>query len=179
LLSASLLYCVLHRASWSSIQALKAEFKKNLLADFPDEFNRLIYAAVKTSIDALGNNKQRYLELAIFPNEIRLEPGIIIRYWSQTAGLSEFAAQRLLSLMAKKSLIQKSNTLHTLPYAYLQYVTEPHERIAWHNALVVIYGTSETWGDSPDDDNEYGWKRLTWHLHQAGRIEGVGKNCRS
>ena len=154
-------------------KALKAEFQTNLLEDFPDEFNRLIYAAIKTSIDALGDKKQRYLELAVFPNEVRLEPTVVIRYWSQTAGLSEFAAQRLLPSMVKKSLIQKDNTLHDLPYAYLQHSTSHEERRGWHNALIAVYGASETWGDLPDNENSYGWWRLAWHLAQADRQDDL------
>ena len=154
-------------------EALKAEFQRNLLADFPDEFNQLIYASLKTSIDALGDKKERYLELAIFPNEVRLEPKVVTRYWSQTAGLSEFAGQRLFSSLVKKSLIQKDSTLHDLPYAYLHYITTEDERIHWHNALIATYGTADTWGALPDDDGRYGWRYLASHLQAAGRVEDL------
>ena len=130
-----------------------------------------IFAALATSVRYLPAEEQaRYRELVIFPRDEPLAEGAVARLWARTGGVSAFAAKVLLGELRDRSLIQSGNTLHDLQLDYLLAIVGEDERRRLHGALCDAYGDPTAWPTTlPEDDGGYGWRRLAWHLDEAGR----------
>ncbi len=129
-----------------------------------------IFAALATSVHYLpAADQARYRELVIFPRDEPLAEGAVLRLWGRTGGLSPFAAQQLLAELRDRSLIQPGDTLHDLQVDYLAAVVPPDERRRLHAALCDAYGDPATWPTALEEDDDYAWRRLAWHLSQARR----------
>ena len=130
-----------------------------------------LFVAIAASVSFLSVDDQtRYRELVIFPEDEPLNTVAVARLWQQTGGLSAFASKRLLLELQERSLIQADGKLHDLQLDYLRADTRSEQRKAWHETLVNTYGSIEAWGELPEDDAQYGWRWLAWHLNELGRV---------
>lgn len=135
--------------------------------------NQAVSATLGVSLDLLSaDERTRYLELAIFPEDVVIPLETVTRLWGATGGLDDFDSEELCDRLDKLSLLLKfdpaSRTieLHDIVRAYLQELTKG--RLAdLHVKLVDSYGLNR-WADlSPSEP--YLWDWLIYHLLQAGR----------
>jgi WD40 repeat protein len=146
--------------SWDAIQSRLDTGKTGMLDR--------VTAAMDASIAVLSDDQQeRYRELVIFPEDNSLVVASVMRLWKHTSNYDDFDTQRLLALFRKRSLLQADNTLHDLQYDYLRAHTTDNEREQWHKSLLASYGGPSAWSNLPDDDEDYGWRYLAWHLVQS------------
>jgi hypothetical protein len=134
-----------------------------------------IFAVLATSVRYLpAEEHARYRELVIFPRDEALAEGAVARQWVRTGSLSDFSTRRLLAELRDRSLIQAGDTLHDLQVDYLLAEVPETEQRVLHGTLCDAYGDPATWASSlPEDDGGYGWRRLAWHLHEAGRADDL------
>src|SRR5215510_2608906 len=60
------------------------------------------------SVDALAENERaRYLELAVFPEDARIPPKTVARLWQYSGGLSEADSEKLLGRLHRKALLKR------------------------------------------------------------------------
>ncbi len=82
--------------------------------------------------------------------------------------LARYQTRDLLALLRRRSLVQADNGLHDLVYDYLQADTTTEERQHWHRQVLASYGPMVIQGELPDEEGQYGWRQVAWHLQQAG-----------
>jgi WD40 repeat protein len=141
--------------------------------EFIDHGQSSVLAAIAASVNVLPDEQvSRYHELVIFPREEPLAESAIARLWAGTAGLKPREARKLLTELRDHALIQANDTLHDLQYDYLRARTTADERRGWHSVLVDACGGPAQWATLPEED-EYGWRRLAYHLAHAGRLEDL------
>lgn len=127
--------------------------------------------ALEASIEALdAASRQRYLELAVFPEDVAIPEAAIATLWS-VAGLGPAQVRELIGNLVDLSLARRDAagrlTLHDLQRDYLRRqagdIRTLHQRIV--NAYTARF--PEDFATGGDD----GWffQRLPWHLREAGQ----------
>ncbi|MEO8327646.1 MAG: hypothetical protein ABI618_17485, partial [Nitrospirota bacterium] len=151
--------------------------------------------SLQTSMDALPETEaQRYLELAVFPEDVNIPLSTITIFWQYTGRLSELETNLLLKSFARKSFLylgkeqdQDGVSFHDLQHEFLTIMVE--DLPASHRKLLEAYkailpGTDDSeaarW-DALSEDEPYLWDHLVYHL-QAAEMEGaliqLGTNLR-
>ncbi|HEY1011073.1 MAG TPA: family 1 glycosylhydrolase [Herpetosiphonaceae bacterium] len=141
--------------------------------------------AVSLTLDAslrllTSEQLDRYLELAIFPDDIPIPLAVLERLWARTGQLRAVAVRRLQLQLVSQSLVQEYDVqqrlladpqpgpaiqVHDIVRKYIQQVYA--DRLpATHAALLASYGIDEWWHLSAD---AYAWHHLAHHLLGAGR----------
>ncbi len=130
------------------------------------ERDQAVAATVEASLELLdAAERQRYTELAIFPQDVPIPLASAAELWQITAGLDAAQAEELVSSRLEPlSLLDYdagSGTLrvHDVLRGYLSLkLTDKavlHLRLAGH------------WGERPARDHAYAWRWLAFHLAQA------------
>jgi hypothetical protein len=137
-----------------------------------DAYSRTIEASLSL---LTGDDKARFLELAIFPEDTDVPWSVIGAMWAVTGGLSSEQANELLSRLTRKSLLKRPEQkdasaaarLHDVVRQYLldQFRGEP-ERLATLNGTLVDALTAATDARAV---GRYYLARLPWHMHAAER----------
>src|SRR5262249_45551668 len=71
-----------------------------------DDRRQAVATTVEASLAVLPPGElERYLELAVFPEDVEIPAVLLTRYWSASGGLDELAADRLCRRLADLSLI--------------------------------------------------------------------------
>ncbi len=92
-----------------------------------------LWTAMKVSVDSLTpDEQQRYVELAVFPNDKTVAEAAVRTLWQHTGKLDEFACEDLLLSLSERSLIwlntdsplpgqapRRSVSLHALLYDFI------------------------------------------------------------
>jgi hypothetical protein len=140
-----------------------------------------VWHTLHISVEFLRSaEKQRFLELAVFPPDEATTEAAVATLWAHTGGLDEWGAQELLASLGERSLVQLVSkvaggsqrprpgvALHDLVYDYVRGVApvtpETHER------LLQAYEARcpEGWASGPNDG--YFFTHLSHHLAEAGR----------
>ena len=121
----------------------------------------------------------RYLELAVFGEDVAI-PGLVLAlYWKATGGWSQFQSRRFCQRLAELALISdyrydpEQVVLHDVIRAYLREQTH-HRRaeldralIDAHRGLVADEGQTSAWWQLPVEQT-YLWSWLPVHLRGAG-----------
>jgi hypothetical protein len=123
--------------------------------------------------------RDRYMELAVFGEDVAIPGPVLVRYWQATGGWSEFQTRRYCQRLAELALVSDYRrdpdrvVLHDVVRAYLLEQTQ-HRRGELDLALIDAYrsivldesGTS-AWWQLPAEQT-YLWAWLPTHLRGAG-----------
>jgi hypothetical protein len=123
---------------------------------------------------------QRYLELAVFPEDAQVPLPTIATFWQQTGGLSELETDLLLKSFARKSLLylgkeqdQEGVSFHDLQHEFLTIMVEDlpasHRKLleAYRERLPETDDSEEVHWDAFPVDEPYLWDHLVYHLRAA------------
>jgi WD40 repeat protein len=163
------------------------------------ERNQAVSISLELSLERLGQWRERYLELAIFPEEVDIPFITLERLWGHTANLDEIDSEDALQAMHRLSLfirydpVNQTVRLHDVIRNYL--IEEMEDRLPEvHHQLLLAYGSqeSEVRSQKLEDathhsslagqgfiirrsqltlpfTDPYLWTYLAYHLIEAGR----------
>ncbi len=151
--------------------------------DFLDHRYGSVFATLGRSVDALpGDERERYLELAVFPEDTEVSTSVIARLWSHSGGLSAAKTEQLLARLERKALLTLIGdarsgrvTLHDLQRDFVRMRTPDIGRLhsllldAYRATLALREGATD-WAMLPDDEPYLG-RYLTDHLAGAERFD--------
>ena len=123
--------------------------------------------------------RQRYLELAVFGEDVAIPGPVLARYWQATGGWSAFQTRRYCQRLAELALVSEYRSdpervmVHDVIRSYLREQT--HHRhselnrtlINAHRSLVPHDGQISAWWQLPAEQT-YLWEWLPTHLRNAG-----------
>ncbi|WP_166658075.1 NB-ARC domain-containing protein [Actinokineospora alba] len=140
--------------------------------------DRAVAATLESSLGILGDHRDRFVELAIFPEDTEVPVDLVILFWKKTAGLSAEDAGRLCHELAELSLItwrgnRSSLRLHDVIRTYLRHECGQARLAELHSDLLeavasTLPGPAVQWWTLPVSA-EYLWRTLAYHLDGAGR----------
>lgn len=152
--------------------------------EFLDHPYSSVFRSMRLSVDALTENeRERYLELAVFPEDERVPESIVFALWKKTAGLDDLAGQDLLAQFQRKALLEilsstegrREVALHDLQHDFLR--ISVHDLAALHGELLAALGAGlaavardTAWWALPPGER-YPWVHLASHLVAADRGE--------
>ncbi|NMG76774.1 NB-ARC domain-containing protein [Aromatoleum diolicum] len=157
-----------------ALDAIKEDLaRKGVVAFDPrrdvTERDQAVAATVDVSlVDLEPDERQRYGELSLFPQDVPIPLSRAAELWGLIAGMDEVAARTLI-------------TSRIEPLALLDYNGET-ETLALHDVLRSYVSTklpdrallhlrlAEHWGDTPTQSNAYAWRWLAFHRAQAARL---------
>jgi WD40 repeat protein len=124
--------------------------------------------------------RQRYLELAVFPEDTNISLSTLQTYWQGTGGLHTWETEELCLRLSDLSLVLPWNVkhgtvrLHDVLRRYLiqqagKHLPALHDRLL--DAYQQAYGMTR-WADLPQDE-EYLWQHLILHLCQTNSPEAL------
>lgn len=168
-----------HRAIlWSDVLRLLRDAQlESIHQNFPNYPYPNLLRAMQVSVDALesAEAQQRYIDLAVFPDNTPIPVAAIETYW-QPMGLTETAARQLIDLFVDRSLMRRDPagrlSLHALQLDYVR--KQCSDPAALHRRLVDAYQARcvSGWHTFPKDDGYY-FSHLIHHLIEAGRGDEV------
>ena len=165
--------------SWEDVLAA---LKKGDL-EFLDHPYGSIFKTMRVSLDALPQEAvKRYLELAIFPEDMHIPATTVYRLWRMTGNLDAAHCRSLLAGFERKGMLYFSDdeadpgiSFHDLQKDFQRLLVEDAPQI--HSQLVDAYiselskfntpGPTE-WHLLPEHET-YMWTNLAYHLSEAGR----------
>jgi WD40 repeat protein len=137
------------------------------------------------SLDLLGSEERaRYNELAIFPEDVDIPLSVLETLWGKTGGFDDFDTEALCDRLGKLSLLMRFDPvtryirLHDVVRQYLIY-EQRKELPALHNQLLDAYRSLlpqqpqsqfTDWAALPANES-YLWNNLANHLVEARRGE--------
>ena len=134
-----------------------------------------------------ADQRDRYLELAVFGEDVAIPGPVLTRYWKATGGWSEFQTRRYCQRLAELALVSdyrrdpEQVVLHDVIRAYLREQTH-HRRdeldralVDAHRSLVPEEGGTSAWWQLPAEQ-AYLWAWLPTHLWGAG-LEQELRGC--
>ncbi len=150
----------------------RADLEK-IRGQFPDYPYPDLLRALEVSVEALEPwQRDRYLELAVFPEDAAVPEAAVATIWS-AAGFPEDDARDLVTTLVARSLATldatRRLTLHDLQGDYLR--KRAGDLRPLHRRLVEAYAArcADGFGSGPDDG--YFFQRLLHHLAAAGMTE--------
>jgi tetratricopeptide (TPR) repeat protein len=170
---------------WSGVlERLQKGALEFIAGDHPEyEQHRNLWVAIKVSVDALApEEQQRFVELSVFPNSKATVEAAVITLWSHTGSLTKFAAQDLVSKLAKRSLIRldaqpprpgqpqtRRISLHALLFDFV--TKSAGEPVSLQRQLVSAYRKlcPHGWPSGPSDG--YFFENLSYHLVRADQTQ--------
>lgn len=154
---------VLERFQRADLEAIEALF--------PGTPHRTLLRAIDVSVQALPPaDAERYLELAVFPEDTPI-PEAALKIYFSPAGLAANEVQNLVDTFVGASLARGAGEgriqLHDLQHDYIRRRTG--DPAPWHERLLAGYRHSagDGWHTAPDDG--YLHRHLAHHLVAAGR----------
>src|SRR5262249_11688120 len=148
-----------------------------------DQRHSAVAATMQVSLDRLSaDQRQRYLELAVFPEDLDIPRGVLERYWSASGGRPAFQPHRFCQQLADLSLVQDYRLdpprlrLHDVIRSYLRHDVGSElaglnqALIDAHRSLVLDHDGDTSWWQLPAE-HAYLWSWLATHLHAAGLHE--------
>jgi WD40 repeat protein len=151
--------------------------------EFLDHPYGSVFGSMRLSVDALPtHDRERYFELAVFPEDERVPVPVVLALWRETAGLDELAGEALLSRLRSKALLEmfdtdgrREVTLHDLQHDFLR--LSVRDLSALHGRLLAALAAGLPTADKGAPwwllpaDATYAWSHMAWHLVAAGRDE--------
>ena len=163
--------------------------------------NRAIHISFELSLQQLDvhcgtllNERQswrkRYLELAIFPEDMDIPLAVICKLWQETAGFDEWESEEALFAMQRLSLFTRYDAnaqtvrLHDVIRSLLASFCD--DLPALHGQLLTSYApvpngrvaNAARWAQLPTNE-PYMWQNLAYHLHGARRWDELRALCLS
>ena len=153
-----------------------------------DERHTAVDRTIGVSLGRLKvEQRDRYLELAVFGEDVAIPGTVLIRYWKATGGWSKFQTRQFCRRLAELALISdyrgdpEQVVLHDVLRSYLREQTYHRrcelnrELIDAHRCLVPAEGQTSAWWQLPADQT-YLWASLPTHLRGAG-LEQELRRC--
>jgi hypothetical protein len=145
-----------------------------------DERHTAVARTIGVSLSRLtAEQRARYLELAVFGEDVVIPGPVLARYWKATGGWSPFQTWRYCQRLADLALVSdyrrdpEQVVLHDVIRAYLREQTQ-HRRseldralLDAHRSLVADEGDMSAWWQLPAEQT-YMWAWLPAHLRGAG-----------
>ncbi|WP_051767765.1 NB-ARC domain-containing protein [Amycolatopsis vancoresmycina] len=141
--------------------------------------NLAVAATVEASLALLESSGAgrlgRYLELAVFPEDVAIPQDVLEKFWGRTGNLTTVEVERLCSELDDLCLVQGYRfvpkpelRLHDVIRAYLRHRAGPDLPVQHRNLLDAH--RSGAWWELPAEER-YWWEYLWYHLDQAGLTE--------
>jgi hypothetical protein len=143
--------------------------------EFLDHPYGSVFKSLRMSTDALPPNEaERYFELSVFPEDVKVPIETICTLWRHTGQLDSYQARHFLTGFARKSLLTldgmaKAVSFHSLQHDFLR--INDDSPIDANVQLVEAYRAQcpEGWASGPNDG--YFFQFLPTHLAAAGNFE--------
>lgn len=140
-----------------------------------DERSGAVSKTIGVSLDLLrAQERERYSELAIFPEDVEIPVVTLEKLWDKTGGLDEFETKELCSLLNRLSLLWSYDAnrqrirLHDVVRKFL-IEQQPNKLPSIHAQLLDAHcPATSLWSDMSLDE-PYLWDHLAHHLTDAGR----------
>jgi WD40 repeat protein len=142
-----------------------------IMEESPDYPYHDLMKALEVSVEYLGiGYKTKYLELAVFPEDIAIPEGALQMLWN----MDRYDAQNLLDLLVDRSLASLEGgklILHNLQLDFILKLAEDQRSL--HSRLLLAYWKrcTDGWSSGPNDG--YFFEHLAYHLFQAGKKEDL------
>lgn len=143
-----------------------------------DERHQAVVRTIEVSLDLLSKQeRQRYGELAIFPEDVEIPLSTLEKLWAKTGGFDEFDTEELCSRLNQFSLLwsydsnQRRIRLHDVVSKLL--INQQGDKLSSiHTQLLDAHRptTSSGWAAMPAQE-PYLWDHLAHHLVEAGSRE--------
>ena len=149
-----------------------------------DQRNDAVAKTIGISLDLLTDDERtRYFELAIFPEDVEIRSTTLEKLWARTGGMDEFDTDTLcvrlnrLSMLLDFDASKRAIRLHDVIHHYL--IEQSRDRLpSIHDQLLESHRPVSPsphshvapWSELPDDE-PYLWDHLAFHLIEAGRGE--------
>ncbi|PJF35532.1 MAG: hypothetical protein CUN49_10120, partial [Candidatus Thermofonsia Clade 1 bacterium] len=137
----------------------------------PEDQRNAAAATLKVSLDQLDQqDRERFSELAIFPEDVDVPLSAVERLWRATGALDDVDSQRLCERLDEFSLLQRldlgKRTLR-LHDVVRRYAIDQHraQLSQTHQKFLDAYGVAR-WADLPPEE-PYLWDHLAYHLIAA------------
>ena len=138
------------------------------------------FTSLLMSINALSDREaERYLELAVFPEDVHVPEQVIWRLWGHTAKLKPYESRDLLRRFESKALLYLDKdgglSFHDLQQDFLRLQID--DPASLHTKLLEAFGAQLTDGTNKTNiyqfrpDHEYMWRFSGYHLKEADRLE--------
>ncbi|MGA9599365.1 MAG: TIR domain-containing protein [Methylocystis sp.] len=154
----------------------RLDAKGFIILDKPNAAERAkaVARSIGVSLDLLDpNERARFGELGVFPEDVDIPIGVVARLWAETGGLAEFETEDLLSRLYDLSLLlnldlnRRFFRLHDTIRHFLQEQAGKDDLLAQHRLLAAVL---ETMRESPETDaltRRYAYLHLPYHLAAA------------
>jgi WD40 repeat protein len=143
-----------------------------------------VAATIDASIGLLTpEERDRYLELAVLPEDVDVPDSVLAMLWRGTGGLEAEATERLRARLVRLRLVtggwsgpSPTLRLHDVVRTFLRHRCSPEELMVWNRAFVdearrLIPGDGpSSWWLLPRNA-DYVWRMLPYHLDSAGLTE--------
>jgi WD40 repeat protein len=155
----------------NALQKLQNKDLELIARRFPNYPHPSLLRAIEVSLDALDPTaRQRYFDLAVFPEDTPIPEAAIEVLWG-SAGASDTSAQDAVDLFVDRSLASRDErghiTLHDLQFDYIRrrarHVRRAHKRLVEGYRALCTGG----WETAPDDG--YCAGHLAYHLVKSRR----------
>ena len=133
--------------------------------------HRTVSSVMEASLSLLDDiaGRRRFAELSIFPEDAAIPLAAAASVWERDEWDAEKLAQRLARLsLVKLDLEEGILRLHDVMRSWL--AAQTGDARSLHDRLVNAW---PDWGNLPEMAGGYAWRRLPWHLAQAGRKQEI------
>jgi hypothetical protein len=170
---------VLRGVPWTDVlEALRQRDLKYISDRHPlEERHASVWRAIDASVHVLGSEeRQRFIELAVFALDTGAPEAAVLTFWEHTAGLQPRYARALLGDLAERSLVERDEAdgrikMHDLIHNFATGMAEKRfgEIARLHKRLLDAYEKKCTngWPTGPDDG--YFFASVAFHLLLAKR----------
>ncbi len=141
--------------------------------EFPDTHPRTLMQAMQLNVDALGEQSEYYLTLAVFVNYSAIPQKTVVMLWQYLYHLSADQADTLIRKLVIRGLLQVETVLsqqylglHAFQYDYL-YTSAEVEKLHHHLLAAYRRHCPHGWSNGPNDG--YFFEYLCAHLLAAER----------
>ncbi|MDM8544983.1 NB-ARC domain-containing protein [Candidatus Venteria ishoeyi] len=143
--------------------------------EFDEGHPYYLMQALYLYLEALGEQGECYLVLAVFADPSWMPVPIIFMLWQYMFNLPAQEAQSLLDDFAEKGLLQQHGqgkqayvSLHSFQYAYLHDFSDV-DKLHQHMLAAYLRQCGQGWLSGPDDG--YFYTHVCTHLLKAGRLQ--------
>jgi hypothetical protein len=160
-------------APWEEVQGALERGR----LEFLDHPYRSVFGSLRLSTDALpAAERERYFELAVFPEDAAVPVAAICTLWRHTGALAPAASRDLLLRLHRRALLSRGEdgdriSFHDLQHDFLRLNIASLAKA--HAALVRAYRAVARagWAGGPKDG--YFFQHLLRHLAEADRLDEV------
>jgi WD40 repeat protein len=137
--------------------------------------DQAVARTVELSIERLTEDERaRFTELAVFPEDVKIPLQTLQRLWERTAGLDDFDTEHLSDRLSRLSLtlvfdpVQRYVRLHDVIRQYLLQRIGARVASVHQELLNAHRPATGAWADMPQSE-PYLWDHLAFHLNAAGQ----------